>query len=94
MTLQHQAHRVNSRVPLHLRGKTLDPNDMSKRTDVRINSSIADCYNTISDNSMKQTRVGRKIHTPAQFVQMVHAIVGPNDIYGGTNCRYRNNHNL
>ena len=40
------------------------------------------------------TRVGRKIHTPARFVQMVHAFVAPNDIYGGTNYTNRNNHNL
>ena len=32
---------------------------------------------------MKQTRLGRKLHTSARFVQMVHVIVAPNDIYGG-----------
>ena len=32
--------------------------------------------------------------TPAPFMQMVHALVAPNDIYGGTNYTNRNNHNL
>ena len=44
----------------------------------------------------RTTRVGRTIQTPARFVQMVHAIVAPNNIYGGTNRTYRSNnsHNL
>ena len=64
--------RTYSSVPLHLRGKTLDQNDTSKRSDVRSNTNIADSDKVISNNSVKQTRVGRKIHTPARFVQMVH----------------------
>ena len=31
----------------------------------------------------KQTRVGRQIHTPARFVQLVYAVIAPNDIYCG-----------
>ena len=30
-----------------------------------------------------QTRVGQQIHTPARFVQLVHAVIAPNDIYCG-----------
>ena len=86
--------RTYSCVPLLLRGETLNTNDTLKRPDVRNNSSIANNNKTILDYSVKQTRVGRKIHTPARFVQMVHAIVAANDIYGRTNCPYRNNHNL
>ena len=81
-------------VPLHLRGQTPNTPDTPKIPDVRNNSNIADSDKIVSDTTMKQTRVGQKIHTPARFVQMVHAIVAPNDIYGGTNCPYRNNHNL
>ena len=39
----------------------------------------------------KSTAVGRIIQTPARFVQMVHAIVAPNDIYGGPNRIHRIN---
>ena len=28
-----------------------------------------------------QTRVGRQIHTPARFVQLVHAVIASNDKY-------------
>ena len=75
--------RTYARVPLYLRGKTLDINDTPKRPEVRNNSSIADSDKTILDNSAIFR--GRKIHTFARFVQMVHAIVARNDIYGGTN---------
>ena len=33
-----------------------------------------------ADITVKQTRVIRTIHTPALFVQLVHAVVAPNDI--------------
>ena len=35
----------------------------------------------------EQTRVGQQIHTPARFVQLVHTVLAPNDIY----CRPRLN---
>ena len=85
--------RMYSRVPLHLRDSNTAMNDTNRRRDVRRNSNIADSEKDISDNSVKQTSDGRKIHTPARFVQMVHA-VAPNDIYGGTNCPCRYNRNL
>ena len=65
--------RTYARVPLYLRGKTLDINDTPKRPEVRNNSSIADSDKTILDNSAIFR--GLKIHTFARFVQMVHAIV-------------------
>ena len=76
-----------SRVPLYLRGKTPHTTDKPKTSNVRNNSDIPDSDKMISDANVKQTRVGQKIHTLAQFVQMVHAIVAPNDIYGGTSTR-------
>ena len=30
-----------------------------------------------------QTRVRQQIHTPARFVQLVHTVIAPNDIYCG-----------
>ena len=86
--------RTYSRVPLHLRDSSTAINDTNRRKDVRRNSNIADSDKDTSDNSVKQTRVGREIHTPARLVQMVHAVVAPNDIYSGTNCTYRYNRNL
>ena len=86
--------RTYSGVPLHLRGNTPNTTDTTKTSNVRNDSNIAYGNKTESDATVKQTRVGRKIHTPARFVQMVHALVAPNDIYGGTNYTNRSNHNL
>ena len=83
-----------SLVPLHLRGQILDPNDTNKHTDVRSSTTTADSVKVISDNTVKQTKVGRKIHALARFVQMIPAVVARNDIYGRTNCPHRNNSNL
>ena len=88
--------RMYSCVPLHLRGKTSPTSDTRKQSNVKSNSNIADSDKVIADATAKTTRVGGTIKTPARFVQMVHAIVAPNDIYGGTNRTYRsyNNYNL
>ena len=50
-----------SRVPLHLRSSTLDQN----KTNVSSSNNTADSDKVKSDNTVKHTRVGRKIHTPA-----------------------------
>ena len=44
-----------------------------------------------ADKNFTQTPVGRTIHTPAPFVQLVHAVSAPYDIYGRTSCTHRNN---
>ena len=86
--------RTYSCVPLHLWGKTPHTTDKAKTSNVRNNSDLADSDKIISDANVKQTRVGQKIYTLARFVQMVHAIMAPNDIYGGTRiaiiiiCKY------
>ena len=54
-------------------------------------SNIANRDKISTDTTVRKTRVGRIIQTPAQFVQMVPAIVAPNDIYGGPNRMYRIN---
>ena len=66
----------------------------TKTSNVKNNLNIANGDTIVPDATVKQTRVGRKIHTPTRFVQMVHALVAPNDIYGGTSYTNRNNHNL
>ena len=72
--------RTYSRVPLHLRGKTPNSTDTTKTSNVKNNSNIADGDQIVPDTTVRQTRVGQKIHTPARFVQMVHALVLPNDM--------------
>ena len=69
---------------------------MRKQSNGKIDSNIADSDKIIADATVKKTRVGRTIQAPARFAQMVHALVAPNDIYGGTNrtSRSNNNYNL
>ena len=85
--------RTYSRIPLHLRSKTPGSADAVKDSNTGNSSNIAN-RNKILDATVRKTRVGRTIQTPARFVQMVHAIVAPNDIYGGTNRTYRNYDNF
>ena len=83
-----------SRVPLHLRVKTPNSNETTKPPNVENNSNIANGDQILPHATVKQTKAGRKIHTPARFVQMVHTLVVPSDIYCGTSCTSRINHNL
>ena len=66
-----------SRVPLHLRDKTPISNEITKPPNDKNNLNIADGDQIVPDATAKQTRVGWKIHTPASFVHMVHALVAP-----------------
>ena len=86
--------RMYSRIPLHSRVKTPNSNETIKPPNVQNNSNISKGDQIVPDATVKQTRVGRKIQTPARFVKMVHALVAPNDIYCGTSQTSRNNHNL
>ena len=83
--------RTNSRIPLHLRGKTPGAADAVIDSNKSNRSNIANRDKISTDTTVRKTRVGRKIQTPARFLQMVHAIVAPNDIYGGPNRMYRIN---
>ena len=80
-----------SRISLHLRGKTPGAADAVINSNKRNRSNIVNRDKISTDTTVRKTRDGRKIQTPARFVQMVHAIVGPNDIYGGPNRMYRIN---
>ena len=82
--------RTYSRIPLHLRGKTPGAADAVNDSNTGNRLNIANRDKISPDATVRKTRDGRTIQTPARFVQMVHAIVAPNDIYGGTNRTYRN----
>ena len=83
--------RTYSRIPLHLRGKTPGAADAVIDSNKSNRLNIANRDKISTDTTVRKTRVGRIIQTPARFVQMVHAIVARNDIYGGPNCMHRNN---
>ena len=83
--------RTYSRIPLHLQGKTPGAADAVIDSTKSKHANIANREKILTDQTVRKTRVGRIIQTPARFVQMVHAIVAPNDIYGGPNRIPRNN---
>ena len=83
-----------SRIPLHLRGKTLGSADAVKYSNTGNSSNIANRDKISTDATVRKTRVEQTIQTPARFVQMVHVIVAPKDIYSGTNRTYRNYDNF
>ena len=88
--------RTYSRAPLHLRGKAPPTSATRKQSNVKDDSTIADSDKVRADVPARTTRVGRTIQTPARFVQMVHAVVAPNDIVGRANRKYwsNNSYNL
>ena len=81
--------RMYSRIPLHLRGKAPGAADTVIDSTKSNHANIAHGEKISADQTVRKTRVGRIIQTPARFVQMVHAIVAPNDIYGGPNRMHR-----
>ena len=83
--------RTYSRIPVHLRGKTPGAADAVIDSTKSNHANIANREKISTDQTARKTRVGRIIQTPARFVQMVHAIVAPNDIYGGPNRIHRIN---
>ena len=83
--------RTYSRIPLHQRGKTPGAADAAIDSTKSKHANIANREKNSTNQTVRKTRVGRIIQTPARFVQMVHAIVAPNDIYGGPNRIPRNN---
>ena len=86
--------RTYSRIPLHPRGKTLGAADAVIDSTKSKHANIANREKILTDQTVRKTRVGRIIQTPARFVQMVQAIVAPNDIYGGPNRMHRINNVL
>ena len=81
--------RTYSRIPLHLRGRTPGAADAVIDSTKSNRSNIANREKISTDQTVRKTRVGQIIQTPARFVPMVHAIVAPNDIYGGLNHMHR-----
>ena len=83
--------RTYPRIPLHLRGKTPGAANAVIDSNKSNRSNIANRDKISTDKTVRKTRVGQVIQTPARFVQMVHAIVAPNDICGGPNRMHRIN---
>ena len=83
--------RTYSRITLHLRGKTPGAADAVIDSTRSNRATIANREKISTNQTVRKTRVRRIIQTPARFVQMVHAIVAPNDIYGGLNRMHRIN---
>ena len=83
--------RTYSRIPLHLQGKTPGAADAVIDSTKSNHANIANREKVSTEQTVRKTRVGRIIQTPARFVQMVHAIVAPNDIYGGPSRMHRIN---
>ena len=83
--------RTYSCIPLHLRSKTPGAADAVIDSTKSNHANIANREKISTDQTARKTRVGRIIQTPARFVRMVHAIVAPNDIYGGPNRIHRIN---
>ena len=76
--------RTYSRIPLHLQGKTPGAADAVIDSTKSNHANIANREKISTDQTVR-----RIIQTPARFLQMVHAIVAPNDIYGGPNRMHR-----
>ena len=83
--------RTYSPIPLHLRGKTPGAADAVIDSTKSKHANIANREKIPTDQTVRKTRVGRIIQTPARFMRMVHAIVAPNDVYSGPNRIPRNN---
>ena len=79
--------RTYSRIPLHLRKDVPIQTQQNKRIGNH-NKSNTDHSRRVTINPPPiQTRVGRQIHTPARFAQLVHTVIAPNDIYCGPSAR-------
>ena len=75
--------RTYSQIPFHLR-KDVPIQTQQKKRIGNHNESNTDHSRRVTINPPPiQTRVERQIHTPARFVQLVHVVIAPNEIYCG-----------
>ena len=79
--------RTHSRVPLNLRKDVPIQTEQNKRIGNQNESNTDNSRRVTINPPPIQTRVGRQIHTPARFVQLVHLVIAPNDIYCGPSAR-------
>ena len=79
--------RTYSRNPLHLRKDVPIQTQQNKRIENRNESNTGNSRRVTINPPPIQTRVGRQIHTPARFVQLVYAVTAPNDKYCGPSAR-------
>ena len=59
--------------------------------DFRNSNNTSKNGKVMANKPFTQTRAGRQVHTPARFVQLVHAVVAANDIYGAPSCAHHIN---
>ena len=78
--------RTYSRIPLHLRGKTPGAADAVIDSTKSNHANIANREKISTDQTVRKTRVGRIIQTPARFVQMVHTSRLTTSMAGQTAC--------
>ena len=79
--------RTYSQIPLHLRKDVPIQTQMNKRIENRNKINTGHSRRVTINPPPIQTHVGQQIHTPARFVQLVHAVIAPNDIYCGPSAR-------
>ena len=77
-----------SRIPLHLRKDTNDTKTTISQTTVQSSTSTVHNDKANVDKIIAQTCIGRTIHTPVRFVQLVHVVIAHNDIYSRTSCTH------
>ena len=70
-----------SRIPLHFWNDVPIRIPQKTRAANQVDNNADQNGKVTAKQPPKQTRVGRQIHTPARFVQLVHAVIAPNDIY-------------
>ena len=77
-----------SRIPLHLRKDVPIQTQQNKRIGNQNESNTDNNQRvTINPPPIETRDVGQQIHTPARFVQLVHAVIAPNYIYCGPSAR-------
>ena len=80
--------RTYSRIPLYLRKDVPIRTPQNTCTDNRNDSNAVKNGRVTVNPPPIQTCVGRQVHTPARFLQLVHAVIAPNDIYYRPSARF------
>ena len=78
--------RTYSGIPLHLRSDVPVRIPFKTCDDIRRSDNTDQTSKVMANNLFIKKHVGRQIRTPARFVQLVHAVVAPDNIYGVPSC--------
>ena len=73
--------------PLHLKKDVPIQTQQNKRIGNHNESNTDHSRRVTINPPLIQTLVGQQIHTPARFMQLVHAVIAPNGIYCGPSAR-------